>query len=132
MIFSSRLIEDAVNEFAKLPGIGKKTALRMVLEADHDPEDLSSLRTVVSGTAPLDPADADAFTARYGVPVLISYGATEFGGGVAGWAIASSGERPHAGAAARARTTKERMRISDPEIWQSTCRALLPQGQACG
>lgn len=31
MIFSSRLIEDAVAEFSKLPGIGKKTALRMVL-----------------------------------------------------------------------------------------------------
>lgn len=31
MLFSSKLIEDAVNEFAKLPGIGKKTALRMVL-----------------------------------------------------------------------------------------------------
>lgn len=31
MIFSSKLIEDAVNEFARLPGIGKKTALRMVL-----------------------------------------------------------------------------------------------------
>lgn len=32
MVFSSRLIEDAVNEFSKLPGIGKKTALRMVLQ----------------------------------------------------------------------------------------------------
>lgn len=31
MIFSSALIENAVNEFAKLPGIGKKTALRLVL-----------------------------------------------------------------------------------------------------
>ena len=31
MIFPSTLIEDAINEFAKLPGIGKKTALRMVL-----------------------------------------------------------------------------------------------------
>ncbi|GAA4452465.1 recombination mediator RecR [Rurimicrobium arvi] len=31
MIFSSRLIEDAVAEFSKLPGIGKKSALRMVL-----------------------------------------------------------------------------------------------------
>lgn len=31
MIFSSKLIEDAVSQFAKLPGIGKKTALRMVL-----------------------------------------------------------------------------------------------------
>ena len=64
------------------------TALRMVLEADVDPADIASLRSVVSGTAPLDPADADAFTTRYGVPVLISYGATEFGGGVAGWNVA--------------------------------------------
>lgn len=68
------------------------TALRMVLEADVDPADIASLRSVVSGTAPLDPADADAFTARYGVPVLISYGATEFGGGVAGWNIADHRE----------------------------------------
>jgi recombination protein RecR len=31
MNFSSTLIEDAVTEFSKLPGIGKKTALRLVL-----------------------------------------------------------------------------------------------------
>ncbi len=31
MTFSSTLLENAVNEFAKLPGIGKKTALRLVL-----------------------------------------------------------------------------------------------------
>jgi recombination protein RecR len=31
MVFSSRLLEDAVNEFSRLPGIGKKTALRLVL-----------------------------------------------------------------------------------------------------
>lgn len=31
MIFSSSLLENAVNEFAKLPGIGRKTALRLVL-----------------------------------------------------------------------------------------------------
>ena len=31
MNFSSKLIEDAVNEFASLPGVGKKTALRFVL-----------------------------------------------------------------------------------------------------
>ena len=29
--FSSTLLENAVNEFAKLPGIGRKTALRLVL-----------------------------------------------------------------------------------------------------
>ncbi len=31
MIFSSSLLENAVNEFSRLPGIGKKTALRLVL-----------------------------------------------------------------------------------------------------
>jgi len=31
MQFSSSLLENAVNEFSKLPGIGKKTALRLVL-----------------------------------------------------------------------------------------------------
>ncbi|MBC8109733.1 MAG: recombination protein RecR [Verrucomicrobia bacterium] len=31
MIFPSKLIENAVNEISKLPGIGKKTALRLVL-----------------------------------------------------------------------------------------------------
>jgi recombination protein RecR len=31
MVFSSTLLENAVNEFATLPGIGKKTALRLVL-----------------------------------------------------------------------------------------------------
>ena len=31
MQFSSQLLENAVNEFAKLPGIGKKSALRLVL-----------------------------------------------------------------------------------------------------
>jgi acyl-CoA synthetase (AMP-forming)/AMP-acid ligase II len=60
-------------------------ALRMVLDADLDPSDLGSLRSVVSGTAPLSPDDADAFYEKYGVPVLVSYAATEFGGGVAGW-----------------------------------------------
>lgn len=63
-------------------------ALRMVLAADLDPADLSSLRSVICGTAPLDPDDADAFFRRYGIPVLVSYAATEFGGGVAGWNLA--------------------------------------------
>jgi acyl-coenzyme A synthetase/AMP-(fatty) acid ligase len=60
----------------------------MVLDADLDPADLASVRSVVSGTAPLAPEDADAFREKYGVPVLIAYAATEFGGGVAGWNLA--------------------------------------------
>lgn len=64
------------------------TALRMVLESDVDAEDLASLRSIICGTAPLSPDDADAFHERFGVPVLISYAATEFGGPVAGWNLA--------------------------------------------
>jgi recombination protein RecR len=39
MSFSSSLLEHAVNEFAKLPGIGKKTALRLVLHLIKQPVD---------------------------------------------------------------------------------------------
>lgn len=35
--YPSRLLEDAVNEFAKLPGIGTKTALRLVLHLLRQP-----------------------------------------------------------------------------------------------
>ena len=57
---------DAVRRHAPATASLVPTALRMVLEADVDPAALSSLRSVVSGTAPLDPVDADAFTARFG------------------------------------------------------------------
>ncbi|WP_102145442.1 class I adenylate-forming enzyme family protein [Mycobacterium hubeiense] len=63
-------------------------ALRMVLHSDLTREDLSSIRAVTSGTAPLSADDADAFTEKFGIPVLTSYAATEFGGGVAGWTLA--------------------------------------------
>lgn len=39
MQFSSQLIEDAVNAFASLPGIGKKTALRLVLHLVQRPRE---------------------------------------------------------------------------------------------
>jgi acyl-CoA synthetase (AMP-forming)/AMP-acid ligase II len=63
-------------------------ALRMVLHSDLTRTDLASIRAVTSGTAPLSADDADAFTQKYGIPVLTSYAATEFGGGVAGWTLA--------------------------------------------
>lgn len=36
--FSSTILENAVNEFSKLPGIGRKTALRLVLHILKQPE----------------------------------------------------------------------------------------------
>jgi long-chain acyl-CoA synthetase len=62
-------------------------ALRMVLHSDLRREDLDGIRAVTSGTAPLSAEDADAFTEKFGIPVLTSYAATEFGGGVAGWTL---------------------------------------------
>lgn len=55
MPFSSSLLENAVNEFARLPGIGKKTALRLVLhlikqdasEVSHFAEVIAKLRTEI-------------------------------------------------------------------------------------
>src|SRR3954469_3838657 len=41
MQFSSSLLENAVNEFARLPGIGKKTALRLVLHLLKQDESFS-------------------------------------------------------------------------------------------
>lgn len=43
MPFSSSLLENAVNEFAKLPGIGKKTALRLALHLIKQPETEANL-----------------------------------------------------------------------------------------
>jgi recombination protein RecR len=39
MEFSSKLLEKAVNEMAQLPGIGKRTALRLVLHLLKQPEE---------------------------------------------------------------------------------------------
>lgn len=56
--------------------------VQMVLDADIPVEDLSCLRAMGTGAAPLDPGVKRAFEERYGVPVLLSYGATEFCGPV--------------------------------------------------
>ena len=63
------------------------SALRMLLEAKVDPADLASLSAVFSGTAPLAPDLVDAFYAKFNIPILANYGATEFAGAIAGWGI---------------------------------------------
>jgi long-chain acyl-CoA synthetase len=60
-------------------------ALRAVLESDITREELSSVRAINVGTSPVDPPLVDAVYDRFGIPVLIVYGATEFSGAVAGW-----------------------------------------------
>ena len=41
--YPSKLFEQAVNEFAKLPGIGRKSAVRMVLYLLREEEEIASL-----------------------------------------------------------------------------------------
>jgi long-chain acyl-CoA synthetase len=57
-------------------------SVQMVLNAGIPPADLACLRRLGTGAAPLDPTVHRAFEERYGVPILLSYGATEFGGPV--------------------------------------------------
>jgi acyl-CoA synthetase (AMP-forming)/AMP-acid ligase II len=78
---------DAVREHRPRAVSLVPTALRMVLDAAVEPDDLSSIEVVTSGSAPLDPQVQRAFEDRYRIAVLPSYGATEFAGGVAGWTL---------------------------------------------
>jgi recombination protein RecR len=49
MNFSSKLLENAVAEFAKLPGVGQKTALRLVLHLlNQDKQDVERFSTTIS------------------------------------------------------------------------------------
>ncbi len=49
MQFSSTLLENAVNEFSKLPGIGKKTALRLVLHLlKQSPNEVQQFSEVIA------------------------------------------------------------------------------------
>ena len=58
-------------------------ALQAVLEADVPHEELASLTFIMTGAAPLDPTVQKAFEDKYDIPILLMYGATEFGGPVA-------------------------------------------------
>jgi long-chain acyl-CoA synthetase len=91
-------------------------ALRTVLHSDLTRADLASIRAVTCGTAPLSADDADAFTEKFGIPVLTSYAAKEFGGGVAGWTLADYQEywRAKRGSVGRA-NPGARLRVVDDE-----------------
>lgn len=72
----------------KPPVVGlPPAAIQSVLDADIPAEDLAGVRAVNAGTSFVDPALVDAFWDKYGIPILIVYGATEFCGAVAGWSI---------------------------------------------
>lgn len=59
--------------------------IRMLLDADVEKEDLASLEFLISASGPLDPETRDEFEGRYGIPVKLAYGATEFAGSLCAW-----------------------------------------------
>ena len=101
------------------------TGLRMILEADIPPEDLASLKAIRTGTAPLDPEIADEFVRRYDLPILQTYGATEFAGSTAGWTLRDFRERwkEKRGSAGKIHADVE-ARTIDPDTGE-----ILPVGQ---
>jgi long-chain acyl-CoA synthetase len=56
---------------------------RMILDANVSTTDIASIKYATTGAATLDPTLRCAFEARYNIPILQAYGATEFGGVVA-------------------------------------------------
>lgn len=70
-------------KFAPLP----PTAIKMMVDSEATREDFASVRAVRAGTAPLSVDLQEAFEAKFGVPVLTTYGATEFMGVVSSWTL---------------------------------------------
>jgi acyl-coenzyme A synthetase/AMP-(fatty) acid ligase len=91
-------------------------SLQLVLDRNIPREDLASIKTMGCGAAPLDPTVQAAFEDRYGIPVLQSYGATEFAGPVAMMTAALHAEwgREKNGSVGRA-LPGARLRVVDPE-----------------
>lgn len=69
---------------ASLPPAG----IEMLLSRDLPADALDGLAYVGTGAAPVDAAMQAAFEERFGVALLVSYGATEFGGPVAAMTVA--------------------------------------------
>jgi len=70
----------------RIPRSGVQPAvIRMLLDAEVAKEDLASLQFIISASGPLDPETRDEFEAKYGIPVVLAYGATEFAGSLCAW-----------------------------------------------
>jgi long-chain acyl-CoA synthetase len=101
------------------------SCVQQVLDACIPKEDLSSIKMLGIGAAPLDPTVQMAFEDHYGIPILISYGATEFAGPVAAMTVDLHAEwgRKKLGTVGRAMPGAQ-LRIVDADTGEP-----LPPGQ---
>lgn len=59
----------------------------MILAAGIDPEHFDGVTAFITSSAAVPVEVSRAFEHRYGIPVLVGYGATEFLGAVTGWTV---------------------------------------------
>jgi long-chain acyl-CoA synthetase len=99
--------------------------VQMVLAAGIPKADLAGIRQLGTGAAPLDPTVHRAFEDHYGIPILLSYGATEFVGPVCAMTFELHQQfgRAKFGSCGRA-MPGARLRVIDPDSG-----AELPPGQ---
>lgn len=108
------LVERHKPEYAGLPPAG----LHALLQARPAKEKFVSLKAFVTGSAPLDPALADALEEAFGRPVFLSYGSTE-AGTVSSWPRDASPELRAAKRGSSGRVSDDvEVRILDPETWR--------------
>jgi acyl-CoA synthetase (AMP-forming)/AMP-acid ligase II len=98
-------------------------AMGMLLQLKPSREDLSSVKVVVSGSAPLDLNVHRALAEEYGLPVVVNYGATEFCGIITGWPTDAATLVAKRGSAGRALPGMQ-IRIVSGETGE-----VLPAGQ---
>jgi acyl-coenzyme A synthetase/AMP-(fatty) acid ligase len=107
-------------ETTSLPGPAFRTMMDMDIPADA----LDGVKYMVSGASPLEVDLQAAFEDKYGVIILPTFGATEFGGGVA---VMTAEQREKYGPSKRGSVGQVmpgvEVRIVDP-----TTRAVLPPG----
>ncbi|MFI6309692.1 fatty acid--CoA ligase family protein [Nocardia fusca] len=99
-------------------------AMRSLLDASINPADLASIEAWPTGSAPVPPALQEEFERYFHIPVLVKYGATEFGGVVAGWTLEDHARwaTTKRGSVGRARSGV-RLRVVDPATGD-----VLPSG----
>jgi long-chain acyl-CoA synthetase len=115
---------------------GPPALVKMILDADVPKEDLAGVRFLSMGMGPVDPEIRRQFEARYQIPILPCYGATEFVGAATalsmddyhkyGEAKFGSVGRPVAGGAIRIRDqeTGEIMPLGEANV--GLVEVLLP------
>lgn len=107
-------------KFAPLP----PAAMKMMVDSEATRDDFASVIAVRAGTAALPLDLHDAFEEKFGVPVLVTYGATEFMGTATNWTLDEYRKHGRAKRGSVGRASKGvELRVVDQQSG-----ALLPAG----